>query len=103
MAGEKILGSFLTAADVMVGGLESNAEGTAHLNTRKEKVTTIQVELVDLNVQQEAAKSLVQQLTAQIKAKLKEGKKEIRLLKKGVQAIYGDDVQKLEEFGIKVK
>ena len=103
MAGEKLLGGLLTQIDVMVGGLEANAEGTAHLNTRKGRVATLQVELADLNVQQEAAKALVQQLTAQIKVKLKEGKREIRLLKKGVQAIYGDDVQKLEEFGIRVK
>ena len=103
MAKEKVLGGFLTESDVMISALEANAADTAHLDSRKQTVATLRDELIELNKQQEAAKAQVQQLTAQIKANLKAARKELSLLRKGVQAIYGDDVEKLEEFGIKVK
>jgi hypothetical protein len=103
MAGEKVLGALLTEASVMLKGLETNAADLAHLSARRTALQTLQVELTDLNQRQEAAKATLQQLSAQINAQQKTARTELRLLRKGVEAVYGDDAQKLEEFGIRVK
>jgi len=103
MAGEKVLGALLTEMDVMVNGLDAHAAELGHLDSRKAAVQTLRVEIVEVNQEQEMAKALTQELTADLRAKMKAARKELRLLRKGVQAMYGDDVQMLEEFGIKVK
>jgi uncharacterized protein YydD (DUF2326 family) len=98
-----VLGKVLTEIDVIVSGLSANSAQLGHLMERRDTLTALHDELEALNVEQEALKAKAQQVTAQIEAKIQVARTEMRLLRHGIRAVYGEDTQKLEEFGIRVR
>ncbi len=103
MAGKKTLGALMTEIDVMLNGLNANAADLVHLAGRKTNLEGLRTQLVQYNQEQEAAQAQAQQATERLHAAMKSARKELKSLKNGVKAVYGENTQKIEEFGARVR
>lgn len=103
MTGEKLFGALIDEINKLLYATEANADDLKHLEGRQTDLTTLRDQLVTLSNQQKQLEAQRQAISQEIRLKSAQAKTQIRAIRNGAKAVYGDKAQKLEEFGVKVR
>jgi len=103
MSAETVLGRMLTNLNVLISGLAANAADLPHLQSNTQLLTQLRDELVALNDRQEAQKAELHQVSEKLGSVVNRLNGEIQKARNSIKGVYGNRMQKLEEFGIAVK